>query len=121
MINQGNARARVFHKAGDYKAFFGDHGGGLGTDALADHGLARDAQTIFAAGLVGRAEKSRWSSLARVGEPAALAASPVSITRNGAWLDSVNSPMADEKLAKLRESIRRDRSLGSDEWVERTP
>ena len=37
--------------------------------------------------------------------------------RGGAWVEAVNSPMFETEVARLRESIRRDRPLGDKIWT----
>jgi len=71
-------------------------------------------------GLVDRAEKWRWSSLSRVNLPPTLSEGPVPITRGPAWNESVNAPMTEPEVAKIRESIRRNRPLGDDAWISQT-
>ena len=74
--------------------------------------------------LVGRAQRWRWCSLWRgTGRKdknalPALAASPV--PRPGNWLTRVNAEMEAGELKRLRESVRRGRPFGDDEWVVRT-
>jgi putative transposase len=75
------------------------------------------------ANLVRRGEDWRWSSLYRWLRGSAedrrlLAAWPV--PRTAGWLDHVNSPQTEAKLAALRRCVNRGSPFGSDSWTERT-
>jgi putative transposase len=74
------------------------------------------------AGLVRRAEDWRWSSLHHWlrgdGLGGLLDAWP--LERPGDWLATVNEPLRDEELSRLRTSVTRGRPLGPDDWVRRT-
>lgn len=75
------------------------------------------------AGLVQRAEEWRWSSLWRRqgGSPQARAMlADWPIRRRRDWLDWVNQPQTDKELAELRESVRRGRPFGDEDWQART-
>ncbi len=71
------------------------------------------------AALVERAEDRPWPSLhgpAAGGEPLArLDAGPA--PRGDGWVQAVNSPMFDTEVARVRESVRRDRPLGDEIWT----
>jgi putative transposase len=72
------------------------------------------------AGLVRRAERWRWSSLASPASPdgrALLSASPMSRPRG--WLAIVNQPMEKPALSALRDSVGRGRPYGDPAWVSR--
>jgi putative transposase len=70
------------------------------------------------AGLVERAELWPWSSLSRPGAGPALDPGPA--PRGTGWMESVDAAMTEGECAAIRESIRRDRPLGSEPWVRRT-
>jgi len=75
------------------------------------------------AGLVGRAEEWRWSSLWRrtQGKPLMatwLAPWPIEGPQN--WLDWVNQPQTAAELESLRGSVQRGRPYGSSSWVRTT-
>ena len=184
VINRGNARTRVFHKAGDYEAFLGmmaeasvrtplrvlsyclmpnhfplvlwpegdgdlsrwmqwlltahvrryhrhyDSGGHVWQGRFKAFPIQEETHLLqviryvernpLRAGLVDRSEKWRWSSLSRVNLTPTLAPGPVPVERGLAWLKTVNAPMTDAEVAKIRESVRRDRPLGDDVWVKET-
>jgi putative transposase len=70
--------------------------------------------------LVGRAEHWKWSSLAGrlAGDPELWLAEPA--PRDPAWLERVNEPLSIGDLAKLRESVARERPFGAEDWTRRT-
>ncbi len=70
------------------------------------------------AGLVDRAEHWPWSSLSRADGPPSLDPGPA--PRGASWVEAVNAVMSESECAAIRESIRRDRPLGSEGWVLRT-
>ena len=72
------------------------------------------------AGLVERAEKWAWCSLAwREGEwRHVLTDPPVPLGPN--WLEYVNAPQTTAELEALRTCVNRQRPYGSDDWVQRT-
>jgi putative transposase len=70
------------------------------------------------AGLVERAEPWPWSSLSRRERAPALAPGPA--PRGADRAAAVNAPMTESEAASLRESIRRDRPLGTGSWVRAT-
>jgi putative transposase len=75
------------------------------------------------AGLVERAEAWRWSSLwRRVQKDRALLETlsdwPVARPRN--WLAIVNGVQTETELAALRESVRRGRPYGAEDWTRKT-
>jgi putative transposase len=71
------------------------------------------------AALVERAEDWPWSSLHDVSAGASalirLDAGPA--PQGDGWVEAVNSPMFETEVARLRESIRRDRPLGDKIWT----
>jgi putative transposase len=70
--------------------------------------------------LVGRAEHWKWSSLAGrlAGAPELWLEEPA--PRDPAWLERVNGPLSAGDLARLRESVARERPFGADDWTRRT-
>lgn len=79
--------------------------------------------------LVDRAEDWPWSSLhVRREGPAEVAAClsdwPVQVPGEGGvptqWLRTVNAPQPEKELEALRLSVKRNRPLGSEKWVEKT-
>jgi putative transposase len=82
--------------------------------------LLRDIErNPLRAGLVERAEDWPWSSLHQ--KPSSASAlirlDPGPAPRGEAWVEAVNAPMFDSDVAQVRESIRRDRSLGDLTWT----
>jgi putative transposase len=74
------------------------------------------------AGLVGRAEEWRWSSLWRREQGnrrarAFLSEWPVNRPRN--WIAWVNQPETEAELEVLRRSVQRGRPFGGETWVHR--
>jgi putative transposase len=70
------------------------------------------------AGLVERAEHWPWSSPSRRDRAPALAPGPA--PRGADRAAAVNAPMTESEAASIRESIRRDRPLGTESWVRAT-
>ena len=68
--------------------------------------------------LVERAELWRWSSLSATGS--ALTLDPGPAPRGKGWTEDVNVLMTEAECDTIRESIRRDRPLGSELWVSET-
>jgi putative transposase len=73
------------------------------------------------AGLVSRAERWRWSSLSvRSKGPSQLrsilSSSPVDFGDD--WTSLVNEPLTEVELDEVKTSLRRNRPLGSTEWVQ---
>ena len=70
--------------------------------------------------LVGRAEPWKWSSLAGrlAGDPELWLEEPA--PHDPAWLERVNEPLSAGDLARLRESVARERPFGADDWTRRT-
>lgn len=70
--------------------------------------------------LVGRAEHWKWSSLAGrlAGDPELWLAEPA--PQDPAWLERVNEPLSVGDLARLRESVARERPFGAEDWTRRT-
>jgi putative transposase len=70
--------------------------------------------------LVGRAEHWKWSSLAGrlAGDPELWLEEPA--PRDPAWLERVNEPLSAGDLARLRESVARERPFGAEDWTRRT-
>ncbi len=71
------------------------------------------------AALVERAEDWPWSSLhgASAGAAALIRLDAGPAPRGDAWVEAVNSPMFETEVARVRESIRRDRPLGDKIWT----
>jgi putative transposase len=71
------------------------------------------------AGLVARAEEWPWSSLRWLASPerAPVRLEPGTVPRGRLWVDGVNAVTADVELERVRESVRRDRPLGSSSWT----
>ncbi|WP_406698306.1 transposase [Singulisphaera sp. Ch08] len=70
------------------------------------------------ADLVERAELWRWSSLSSLGPAPTLDPGPA--PRGEGWIEDVNALMTEAECTTIRESIRRDRPLGSETWVRDT-
>jgi putative transposase len=68
--------------------------------------------------LVERAEQWPWSSLARIADVLALDAGPV--PRGAGWVEAVNAVMTAGECLAIRESIHRNRPLGSEAWMQAT-
>ena len=102
---------------GRFKSFPVERDGGLSTV------LRYVQRNPLRAGLVARAERWRWGSCrVRLHGPAELAGLladwPIDTPRD--WLSWVNAPQTDAEVAALRESVRRGRPFGRDDWVRRT-
>jgi putative transposase len=71
------------------------------------------------AGLVRRAEDWPWSSLKPWSSPASspVRLDPGPAPRGAGWVEAVNAPMFETDVARVRESIRRDRPLGDPTWT----
>ena len=71
------------------------------------------------AALVERAEDWPWSSLhgASAGVTALIRLDAGPAPRGDGWVEAVNSPMFETEVARVRESIRRDRPLGDKIWT----
>ncbi len=71
------------------------------------------------AALVERAEDWRWSSLhgAVPGHAPLIHLDAGPAPRGDGWVEAVNSPMFETEVARVRESIRRDRPLGDEIWT----
>jgi putative transposase len=67
--------------------------------------------------LVGRAEHWKWSSLAGrlAGDPELWLEEPA--PHDPAWLERVNEPLSAGDLARLRESVARERPFGAEDWT----
>ena len=74
------------------------------------------------AGLVGRAEEWPWSSLhaAASGPAAAIRLGPGPAPRGEGWVEAVGAPISEADVARVRESVRRDRPLGDPTWTAST-
>ena len=76
------------------------------------------------AGIVGRTEDWRWSSVWRRSQDqsgewiVAIENWPVDAPRD--WVRRVNAAQTDQELAAVRASIRRSRPFGDDRWTRRT-
>jgi putative transposase len=70
------------------------------------------------AGLVDRAERWRWSSLAPGPHHPPLDPGPV--PRGAGWVEHVNAPMSEAEVASLALAIRRDRPFGGEGWTRAT-
>ena len=74
------------------------------------------------ANLVERAQDWRWSSLWRRRERDKSKAKMLSdwpVPRPSDWMRRVNRPVTDAELKSLRQSVRRGRPFGGDDWVQR--
>jgi putative transposase len=71
------------------------------------------------AGLVVRAEEWRWSSLRWLSSPAQapVRLEPGTVPRGTLWVEGVNAVTSDIETQIIRESVRRDRPLGTSEWT----
>ncbi len=71
------------------------------------------------AAVVERAEDWPWSSLhgASAGVTALIRLDAGPAPRGDGWVEAVNSPMFETEVARVRESIRRDRPLGDKIWT----
>ena len=67
------------------------------------------------AGLVERAEDWRWSRPHALSTDSSgpIRLDPGPVPRGTGWVEEVNAPMADNDVARVRQSIRRDRPLGN--------
>jgi putative transposase len=75
------------------------------------------------AGLVRRAESWRWSSLSHRGAPSTampVVLHPCPVPMPSDWLEWVSRPQSEAELIALRQSVARNRPLGSEGWTERT-
>ncbi|WP_406698302.1 hypothetical protein V5E97_05525 [Singulisphaera sp. Ch08] len=68
--------------------------------------------------LVERAELWQWSSLSSLGPSLTLDPGPA--PRGDGWIEDVNALMTEAECTMIRESIRRDRPLGSEMWARDT-
>jgi putative transposase len=72
------------------------------------------------AGLVARAEDWRWSSLSRrTASEARIPLSAWPLPRPSRWTVHVNQPQTEGELEAIRQSIRRGRPYGGEEWTTR--
>ena len=71
------------------------------------------------AGLVERAEAWRWSSLHALSTDCSgpIRLDPGPAPRGAGWVEHVNAPMIDNDVARVRQSLRRDRPLGDPTWT----
>jgi putative transposase len=73
------------------------------------------------AGLVKKAEKWPWSSLANVrGQELGLVVDAKLVPHHDEWRDWVNEPLTEEELVALRRSVNRGTPFGDDAWVLKT-
>jgi putative transposase len=72
------------------------------------------------AGLVGRAQEWRWSSLGQRGAQSGTLLDDWPMPRPAGWLRYVNGVETEAELAALRRSVLRGSPLGDAAWVERT-
>jgi len=80
-------------------------------------------RNALAAGLVTRAEHWRWSGLWAMLHGSDAIKSVLSlwpVERPGDWIGRVNAALSAKELKRVRESIKRGRPFGNDEWVGRT-
>jgi putative transposase len=73
--------------------------------------------------LARRAEQWRWGSChvrQQRGHPLRDLLSDWPVDRPARWLETVNLPMIEAEENAVREAIRRDRPLGSEQWIKRT-
>jgi hypothetical protein len=95
VLNRGNARATVFHNPDDFDAFL---------DLMAESSV-RTAM---------RSSSLRWlSSPAQ----APVRLEPGTVPRGTLWVEGVNAVTSDVETQIIRESVRRDRPLGTSEWT----
>ena len=73
------------------------------------------ARNPLRAGLVERAEDWRWSRPHALSTDSSgpIRLDPGPVPRGTGWVEEVNAPMADNDVARVRQSIRRDRPLGN--------
>ncbi len=71
------------------------------------------------AGLVERAEDWGWSSLHALSTDSSgpIRLDPGPAPRGAGWVEDVNAPMFDNDVARVRQSLRRDRPLGDPTWT----
>ena len=85
--------------------------------------LARYVERNARVNLTRRAENWRWGSLFRWLRGSAedhrlLASWP--LPRQPGWVEHVNEPLTEAKLAAVQRSVQRGSPLGSEAWCERT-
>jgi putative transposase len=71
------------------------------------------------AGLAGRAESWRWSSLGRPdrGNPACSWLAIWPLPRPADWIEIVNQPQSETEVQTLRQCVNRGRPLGDPDWI----
>jgi putative transposase len=77
------------------------------------------------AGIVGRAERWRWSSLGQIGRPVEkevplISISPWPVRRRSDWVQWVNTPQTTAETAALAHAMTNSRPFGSESWTART-
>ena len=70
------------------------------------------------ASFVARAEHWQWSSRWPGSPKPSLDPGPA--PRGARWVEAVNAPMTEAECEAIRTSIRRNRPLGTEQWVRRT-
>jgi hypothetical protein len=95
VLNRGNARATVFHKPDDFDAFL---------DLMAESSVRTPM---------------RWSNLCWLSSPAQapVRLEPGTVPRGTLWVEGVNAVTSDVETQIIRESVRRDRPLGTSQWT----
>ena len=69
--------------------------------------------------LVGRAQDWEWSSLGCKPELLGKMLDPWPVNRPRDWMSLVNEPMSEADRRRVRDSMERDRPLGTDAWLRR--
>jgi hypothetical protein len=95
VLNRGNARATVFLKPDDFDAFL---------DLMAESSVRTPM---------------RWSNLCWLSSPAQapVRLEPGTVPRGTLWVEGVNAVTSDVETQIIRESVRRDRPLGTSQWT----
>jgi len=96
VLNRGNGRMRIFHKAEDFDAF----------ERVLAEGLARYPVELFTYSLM----PNHWRLVVRPKTDLAL----------GRWMGGVNRGLNVEQLDEIRTSVNRGRPFGPELWLQRT-
>jgi len=96
VLNRGNGRMRIFHKAEDFDAF----------ERVLAEGLARYPVELFTYSLM----PNHWRLVVRPKTDLAL----------GRWMGWVNRGLNDEQLDEIRTSVNRGQPFGPELWLQRT-